>query len=108
MHRALIRREGPRHTSVATFSARLFTFDSTWPRKGNPSREALSAAGFFYVGNSLITSVTDERGASVPLLLFLLRLHTRGATTDKTVCFHCGGGLKEWLDTDEPWKESTT
>jgi len=24
---------------------------------------------------------------------------------NRTVCFHCGGGLKDWLPTDDPWKE---
>ncbi|GLH01933.1 Apoptosis 1 inhibitor [Gryllus bimaculatus] len=25
--------------------------------------------------------------------------------SDKTVCFHCGGGLKDWEETDDPWVE---
>jgi hypothetical protein len=24
---------------------------------------------------------------------------------DQTVCFHCGGGLKDWEETDDPWVE---
>lgn len=24
---------------------------------------------------------------------------------DKTVCFQCGGGLKDWEENDDPWKE---
>ena len=24
---------------------------------------------------------------------------------DRTLCFHCGGGLKNWLRTDDPWEE---
>jgi E3 ubiquitin-protein ligase XIAP len=24
---------------------------------------------------------------------------------DYTVCFHCGGFLKNWEESDEPWKE---
>lgn len=24
---------------------------------------------------------------------------------DRTVCFHCGGGLREWKVTDDPWIE---
>ena len=24
---------------------------------------------------------------------------------DGTACFHCGGGLKYWLPTDDSWKE---
>lgn len=24
---------------------------------------------------------------------------------DQTICFHCGGGLKDWEESDEPWVE---
>ena len=24
---------------------------------------------------------------------------------DQTVCFHCGGGLRGWEETDQPWVE---
>ena len=48
-----------------------FYFVSTWQREGKHSPDALSVAGFFYVGNYLIISVTDDRGASVPLLRFI-------------------------------------
>lgn len=24
---------------------------------------------------------------------------------DRTICFHCGGGLNEWKEFDEPWVE---
>ena len=24
---------------------------------------------------------------------------------DRTVCFHCGGGLKDWLPTDDAWRQ---
>jgi hypothetical protein len=24
---------------------------------------------------------------------------------DQTVCFHCGGGLKDWEENDDPWVE---
>lgn len=24
---------------------------------------------------------------------------------DQTVCFHCGGGLRDWEETDDPWVE---
>lgn len=36
----------------------------------------LSDAGFFYTGKG-----------------------------DQTICYHCGGGLKDWEETDEPWVE---
>ena len=62
---------GPKSAFFATFSAGLLSFDSTWPREGNPLPEILSAAGFFYVGNSLIISVTNDKGSWVPLLRFI-------------------------------------
>jgi hypothetical protein len=71
MHRALIRWEGPRHSSFITLSAWLISLDFTWPREGKPSPEELRAAGFFYVDKYLIISVTDDGGASVPLLRFI-------------------------------------
>ena len=64
VHRALTRWEGPRHASFATFRARL-SFISTWPREGKPSFEALSAAGFFYVGNYLIICYRRQRSSYV-------------------------------------------
>lgn len=24
---------------------------------------------------------------------------------DETICYYCGGGLKDWIDTDGPWEE---
>jgi hypothetical protein len=24
---------------------------------------------------------------------------------DQTMCFHCGGGLRDWEETDDPWVE---
>ena len=24
---------------------------------------------------------------------------------DQTVCFHCGGGVRDWEETDDPWVE---
>ena len=37
---------------------------------------------------------------------YLLRLFAGGATPDRTFCFHCCGGLKERVDTDEPFKDT--
>ena len=68
--RALIRREGRRHASLATFSARLLSSNSTWPREVKRSPEALIAAGFFYVGNYLLYLLQTTE-ASVPLLRFI-------------------------------------
>ncbi|GBP63407.1 Death-associated inhibitor of apoptosis 1 [Eumeta japonica] len=45
--------------------------------KSSPVKpEDLADAGFFYTGRS-----------------------------DKTLCFYCGGGLRDWKDNDNPWEE---
>ena len=66
MHRTLIRWEGAKAFILYKFQCTA-PFDFTCPREWKSSPKDLSAAGFFYVGNYLITSVTDDRGASVPL-----------------------------------------
>lgn len=38
------------------------------------------------------------------LFLFLIILNILGKG-DQTICYHCGGGLKDWEETDEPWVE---
>ena len=100
MHRALIRWEGPRHSSFITFSTRLLFFNFTWPSEGKTLHEALRAVGFLYVGNYLIVFVTDDGGASVPLLRFIYKdcLQVGDNTED--------GGLTDWLVTDDPWKNT--
>ncbi|KAK7792000.1 hypothetical protein R5R35_004203 [Gryllus longicercus] len=65
----------PAWTMYATSETRLKSF-SSWPVSIKQRPEKLSEAGFFYTGKS-----------------------------DKTVCFHCGGGLKDWEETDDPWVE---
>ena len=72
MHMALIRWEGPRHASFVIVSAQLLSFVSTLPKEGKPSPEALRAAGFFYIANYLIISVTEDGGASVPFFLLFI------------------------------------
>lgn len=42
----------------------------------NDFKWELSEAGFFYTGKE-----------------------------DETICYYCGGGLKDWSETDQPWEE---
>ncbi|CAH0730639.1 unnamed protein product, partial [Brenthis ino] len=56
-------------------SRRLLSFED-WPLAMRQKPEDLAEAGFFYTG--------------------------RG---DRTKCFHCGGGLKDWEDDDDPWQQ---
>ena len=32
-------------------------------------------------------------------------LHLLTGWDDRTLCFHCGWGLQDWLNTGEPWNE---
>lgn len=68
-------RQDAAHPSYATRESRLESF-SSWPLHIKLRPEILSDAGFYYTGKG-----------------------------DKTVCFQCGGGLKDWEENDDPWKE---
>lgn len=65
----------PSFPDFATIDARLRSYD-TWPISLKLKPKVLSEAGFFYTGKG-----------------------------DQTICYHCGGGLKDWEETDEPWVE---
>ncbi|XP_034232548.1 inhibitor of apoptosis protein-like [Thrips palmi] len=69
------KRYSPAHPSYITLEARLESFES-WPSALKLRPQELADAGFFYTGLG-----------------------------DKTICFQCGGGLKDWAETDEPWRE---
>lgn len=69
------KRYSPAHPSYITLEARLESF-GTWPSALKLRPQELAEAGFFYTGLG-----------------------------DKTICFQCGGGLKDWAETDEPWRE---
>lgn len=58
-----------------TLDARLKSY-KMWPIALKVTPGALCEAGFFYTGKG-----------------------------DNTICFHCGGGLRNWEDSDEPWVE---
>ncbi|XP_046670435.1 death-associated inhibitor of apoptosis 1 isoform X2 [Homalodisca vitripennis] len=65
----------PSFPNFATLEARLRSYD-LWPIALKLKPKILSEAGFFYTGKG-----------------------------DQTICFHCGGGLKDWEESDEPWVE---
>lgn len=69
------RRQGPVHPKYVTVAARLDTFKD-WPISLKQKPKDMVEAGFFYMG-----------------------------TGDKTACFYCGIGLKDWEETDDPWIE---
>ncbi|XP_072752730.1 baculoviral IAP repeat-containing protein 8-like [Anoplolepis gracilipes] len=65
----------PKHPEYASYDARLCTFE-TWPKAMSQTKEELATAGFFYTGNG-----------------------------DQTLCYHCGGGLRDWEPEDDPWEQ---
>lgn len=69
------RMPGPVHPCYATEAARLRSFQD-WPRCMPQKPEDLAEAGFFYTGQG-----------------------------DKTKCFYCDGGLKDWETDDVPWQQ---
>lgn len=67
--------KGPEYPQYATEGARLRSY-SQWPSSLKQRPNELSEAGFFYTGHG-----------------------------DRTLCFHCGGGLKDWEPEDAPWEQ---
>ncbi|XP_049872548.1 death-associated inhibitor of apoptosis 1 isoform X2 [Pectinophora gossypiella] len=66
---------GPVHAKYVSEAARLRSFKD-WPRCMPQKPEDLAEAGFFYTGQG-----------------------------DKTKCFYCDGGLKDWEPEDVPWEQ---
>lgn len=81
LHPALARYLGiaeitrPKHPTFRSLARRLETF-ATYPKDQTPSAEKLAQAGFRYMGVS-----------------------------DRMSCFHCGGGVMNWMTYEEPWEE---
>lgn len=70
-----VRMPGPVHLQYVSENARLLSFKD-WPRSMRQKPEDLAEAGFFYTGQG-----------------------------DKTKCFYCDGGLKDWENDDVPWEQ---
>jgi len=67
--------KGPSHPDQILFETRLATFEN-WPKSMRQKPADLASAGFYYVGIG-----------------------------DQTLCFYCGGGLKDWDNEDDPWEQ---
>ncbi|XP_063383474.1 death-associated inhibitor of apoptosis 1-like [Cydia fagiglandana] len=63
------------HPRYNNKAARLRIFED-WPKSMKQKPEELAEAGFYYTGQS-----------------------------DKTKCFYCDGGLKDWEEDDVPWEQ---
>lgn len=67
--------KSPAFPMYATTESRMRSFKE-WPPSIKQRPEELADAGFFYIGKG-----------------------------DQTMCFSCGGGLKDWLEGDDPWEQ---
>lgn len=65
----------PAYQQFSTYLLRLKTFKD-WPIALNQKPDEMARAGFFYTGEG-----------------------------DKTKCFFCDGGLKDWEINDDPWEQ---
>lgn len=71
----LIQTRPPAHPKYVTYESRLQSFED-WPVAIKQKPAELAEAGFYYFGKG-----------------------------DQVVCFHCNGGLKNWLEEDDPWEQ---
>lgn len=69
------RAKGPSHPDYITLEQRLATYEN-WPKSLKQKPPNLASSGFFYMG-----------------------------VGDKTLCFYCGGGLRDWDEEDDPWEQ---
>ncbi|XP_044761235.1 death-associated inhibitor of apoptosis 1-like [Coccinella septempunctata] len=67
--------KGPSHPDQIIYDTRLATFEN-WPKSMKQKPPELANAGFYYLG-----------------------------VGDQTLCFFCGGGLKDWDEDDDPWEQ---
>ena len=102
-YRMLVRWDGPRHPAFGTYSARLRSFGKTWTHP-NYSAEAFSSAVFFCTVIHICISAA-KNGTNSILHPHITIFHILTGRNDETRCFHCGGGFKDWQDTDDPWSE---
>lgn len=71
----ILKTKGPINEDKISLESRLATFEN-WPKSLKQKPADLAEAGFYYTG-----------------------------VGDQTLCFHCGGGLKDWEENDDPWEQ---
>lgn len=75
VQRYAVKHTSAAHPQYALVEERLRTFKD-WPVSIKQRPEELAPAGFYYSGKS-----------------------------DQTICYSCGGGLKAWEPSDDPWEQ---
>lgn len=73
--KAVVDRAEPAHPEYRSNVSRLASFEH-WPKHTPQKKEVLASCGFFYTGLG-----------------------------DRTLCYQCGLGLKDWEPTDNPWEQ---
>jgi len=93
--------QGPKYLIFDTKDSRLKSYIH-WPFGTNPSPHSLSAASFYYTGIYIITisvSLVESLASSLHTALLF------AGQGDRTICFHSGGGLKNWHLAVDAWRE---
>jgi hypothetical protein len=106
MKRAINLWTGPRHPTYNSLVQRIRSYKNNWPADGKPSPTALSEAGFYYTGKRTSknsTYIIRSTRRTTHKETFLIT-----GSCDRTVCFHCSGGLQDWLSSDKPMQEHAT
>jgi hypothetical protein len=106
LYSSILRWREPKFPNHNTHASRLRTY-LAWPHLLAPAPERLSAAEFLFTGKH-----------KFEILLFLNQKHIKrilsytcnffslfSGPNDTVQCFVCGGGLKDWNMTDDPFKE---
>ncbi|XP_020298678.1 E3 ubiquitin-protein ligase XIAP-like [Pseudomyrmex gracilis] len=65
----------PKYPQFDTYEAKINTFEA-WPKSSKQTKQDLANAGFHYTGRD-----------------------------DQTLCYYCGGELKDWNPEDVPWEQ---
>jgi len=95
--------QGPKYLIFDTKDSRLMSY-THWPHDMNPSPDSLSAAGFYYTGIYII--ITISHCITIRIFIFESTYDTLfTGQGDGTICFHSGGGLKNWRPADDAWRE---
>lgn len=96
-----------RHVHMESFEERLCSFEGV---QHPIDHEKLARAGFYSAGRAQMFD--QEHGChrtkeilNTKLLTCSHIFFTNAGSTDKVLCFRCGGGLKGWQPEEDPWEE---
>ena len=97
---------GPKVKRYITVESRVKSFNR-WPERVVQKPEEMAEAGFFYCGKFIINYLCILQFLC-PLILYCIFInffYTFLGLSDHVRCFHCGNGLRNWENDDNPWIE---